>query len=281
MHAARGGSGHSPGPGPSRAVVSCLAAGIAALVVAGTAFAATTQRAAAVHTVEALDAAGDPRWSPDVLTIDPGDTVRWTYGQANAAHQLLVPGYEEGPIRPPHSPEVDEVTFPTPGTFTYVCPLHYETMTGQVTVRGEPTPTPTPTATRDGDAAPRRRRRRRRPQRSPTAVPTAAPPAPPATPPPPPLPPVAADATPPALRSATVRVRSRTLRARFKLSEPAEVTLTAKRRGRRAQHVTRRLGSGTARLTLRLRRGRYAVTVVAEDAAGNRSARVRRTVRVS
>ena len=44
MHAARGGSGHSPGPGPSRAVVSCLAAGIAALVVAGTAFAATTQR---------------------------------------------------------------------------------------------------------------------------------------------------------------------------------------------------------------------------------------------
>ena len=78
-------------------------------------------------------------------------------------------------------------------------------------------------------------------------------------------------------------MRSRTLRAGFRLSEPAEVTLTAqKRRGRRAQHVTRRLGSGTATLTLRLRRGRYAVTVVAEDAAGNRSsARVRRTVRVS
>ncbi len=280
MHAARGGSGHSPGPGPSRAVVSCLAAGIAALVVAGTAFAATTQRAAAVHTVEALDAAGDPRWSPDVLTIDPGDTVRWTYGQANAAHQLLVPGYEEGPIRPPHSPEVDEVTFPTPGTFTYVCPLHYETMTGQVTVRGEPTPTPTPTATATATPTPtttpaptataapprsrpphrrlRRRRRRLRPRRP--SRPTPRPPRCAARP--------------------SACARARCAPASSSASPPRSPS-RAKRRGRRAQHVTRRLGSGTAKLTLRLRRGRYAVTVVAEDAAGNRSARVRRTVRVS
>ncbi len=59
------------------------------------------------------------------------------------------------------------------------------------------------------------------------------------------------------------------------------MTLTVQRRGKRAQRITRRLGAGAANLTLKLRPGRYAVTIVAIDAAGNRSARVQRTLRVS
>jgi hypothetical protein len=90
-----------------------------------------------------------------------------------------------------------------------------------------------------------------------------------------------ADRTAPTVRRAAVTVRSGRLRASFRLSEAARVTVTARRRGaRKAQKVTRRLGAGTARLSLRVRRGRYTITVVATDAAGNRSARLRRTVRV-
>ena len=71
-------------------------------------------------------------------------------------------------------------------------------------------------------------------------------------------------------------------RVRFRLSEAARVTVRVKRRGTRRARVIRISGSAganSARLGRRaLRDGRYRLTVVATDAAGNSSAR--RTLRL-
>jgi sugar lactone lactonase YvrE len=81
--------------------------------------------------------------------------------------------------------------------------------------------------------------------------------------------------------------RART-RVRFRLSEPATVSFRIERRTRHgwrdtARSFTRRRGAGrsSARFRTRgLRRGRYRISVRAQDAAHNRSARVNRRFRV-
>ncbi len=154
---ARGGSDPSPGSGPSRAVLPCLAAAVVALVVAGTAVAAATQRTA-IHTVDAIDAGGTSRWSPDNLTIATGDTVRWTYDAGDAAAPARGRRATAATYQPPGSTDATSVTFPTRGHVHYVCPIHEGTMRGTLTV----------TARADADADARRRRprpRRRRPRR--------------------------------------------------------------------------------------------------------------------
>jgi hypothetical protein len=75
---------------------------------------------------------------------------------------------------------------------------------------------------------------------------------------------------------------------RFRVSEPATVSLRIERRTRHgwrdtARGVTRRRGAGrgSLRFTTRgLRRGRYRVSVRAQDAARNRSRRTTRRFRV-
>jgi Tol biopolymer transport system component len=82
--------------------------------------------------------------------------------------------------------------------------------------------------------------------------------------------PPAADTTAPALtRLQAIPKRSR---IRFRVSEAADVRLVVRRRGARARTVTLQAlaGANTARVRLRAR-GRYRVTAVATDAAGNRS----------
>ena len=80
----------------------------------------------------------------------------------------------------------------------------------------------------------------------------------------------AADTTAPQLTR--LRAILRRSRVRFRLSEAADVRLVVRRRGGRARSVTvaGRAGANTARIPLRAR-GRYRVTAVATDAAGNRS----------
>jgi hypothetical protein len=102
------------------------------------------------------------------------------------------------------------------------------------------------------------------------------------------------------LRITPKRLRAgRRPRVSFALSEPASVTITvakrvsasrrrarlAKRRRRLvplsgAQSVEAGAGSGSVRLAPRLRRGSYAVTAIATDAGGNRSAPVTASLRV-
>lgn len=77
------------------------------------------------------------------------------------------------------------------------------------------------------------------------------------------------------VRPRIMRLRFANRRLTFKLSEPATVRITFKRRGRKAGAVTRRAVAGANRVKVprRLRAGRYRAVLIATDAAGNRSAR--------
>lgn len=94
-----------------------------------------------------------------------------------------------------------------------------------------------------------------------------------------------ADRVAPTLTARLVRrrVRSRVKPAlTFRTSEAATLTITVRRAGRRPATVTRRVKAGSGRVTLgRRARGRYRVTVVATDAAGNRSKAVTTTLVVT
>lgn len=85
----------------------------------------------------------------------------------------------------------------------------------------------------------------------------------------------APDTQAPALRALKVtgKVAGRRPRIAFTLSEPARVRLVIKRRGRRAQRSALDAVAGTNRVRAprRLARGRYRLSVVATDAAGNAS----------
>jgi hypothetical protein len=90
-----------------------------------------------------------------------------------------------------------------------------------------------------------------------------------------------ADARPPSLRGLSVAGNHRAAVISFRLDEAATVTVAARRRGaRRVVRRTRALRAGRASIRLALAPGRHAVTVGARDAAGNRSATLRRGVRV-
>ncbi|HYI19735.1 MAG TPA: hypothetical protein VD836_13565 [Solirubrobacteraceae bacterium] len=94
----------------------------------------------------------------------------------------------------------------------------------------------------------------------------------------------APDALAPVVRGLKIRRGTRRV-ARFTLSEAAEVRVTLRRvGGRTVRRVVRRKAAGVARIKFRradlARPGRYAVRVVAVDAASNRSAPVKRTFRV-
>jgi uncharacterized delta-60 repeat protein len=89
----------------------------------------------------------------------------------------------------------------------------------------------------------------------------------------------AADIQPPVVNGLHVsrRVAGARPRIRFTLSEPARVRVTLKRRHRRATTISVDAGAGANRLRgpRRLVRGRYRLTAVAVDGAGNAAAPVR------
>jgi streptogramin lyase len=78
----------------------------------------------------------------------------------------------------------------------------------------------------------------------------------------------AGDRTAPAVS----RLSARRSKVRFRLSEKAGVRITIKRRGRRAKVIRRKAKAGRNAIAFRrLTRGRYRVSVIAKDAAGNKS----------
>jgi plastocyanin len=113
------------------------------------------------------------RFVPPSLSIGAGDTVKWT---ATAPHTVTFPAAGQDPttIDPfstpattktvydgtsffhsallatgaPGVPSTFALTFPSPGTFSYVCALHqFLGQTGQIVVAAAPTVTPPPTDT--------------------------------------------------------------------------------------------------------------------------------------
>ena len=76
------------------------------------------------------------------------------------------------------------------------------------------------------------------------------------------------DRTAPALS----RLSARRTKVRFRLSEKAGVRITIKRRGRRAKVIRRTAKAGRNAIAFRrLGHGRYRVSVIAKDTAGNKS----------
>jgi plastocyanin len=166
-------------------------------------------------------------------------------------------------------------TFNDPGVYAFECEVH-PTMTGTVTVVGDPvdpTETPTPSPTTTATVPPQ-------PTTSPT--PTAPPGDSHTTTP---RPGGGADTVDPTVRSVRVTALRRAVRVRFRLSEPATVTVAVKRRGTRKPLTSSRVQAraGTRSVTLRsrkLRTGRYTVELRARDAFGNRSALTRKRLAI-
>ena len=95
--------------------------------------------AAATFTIDALDDSPGSRWEPANVTVAAGDTVRWEFDAAATVHDLHSSSDNwdlETPIINPGGDPV-EFTFDAPGTYTFLCQVHPETMTGSVTVEGD------------------------------------------------------------------------------------------------------------------------------------------------
>jgi len=115
-----------------------------AVLIAGTALLA----APGVHAETVEVTSVGLAFSPDSITIDAGDTVRWTNLQAGfhnvaetdapADNVWNGTGFRSGLAG---TLDTYEVTFSTPGTFYYVCEPHaFSEMKGEITVRALPAP---------------------------------------------------------------------------------------------------------------------------------------------
>ena len=224
-----------------------------------------------------------PAFTPAVVPIATGETVTWVFpsGDHNVASSNDVPAdprWKDFATATGEGPYTFQ--FVRSGTYTYYCQVHTQ-MTGVINVAGDPvgpdptvTPTPTPTASPTATATA-------------TATPTAtvAPPPTSTGTTPAPTGTTVADTTAPAVTGLRAAVRRRSVRVRFTLDETSNVTVRLARRGARSALKTLRLqlrpGAQTVNVRSgRLARGRYVVDVRARDAAGNRSALRRASLRV-
>src|SRR5437773_1254066 len=75
-------------------------------------------------------------YTPRLVTIDPGDTIRWTnFDTASHGQVSVEPGFATVVLGQDQS---TLTTFNVPGTFAYVCSIHGVSMQGTVVVRGTP-----------------------------------------------------------------------------------------------------------------------------------------------
>jgi plastocyanin len=215
--------------------------------------------------------ASDYRYTPDAVTIAPGDRVVFAnsggthnFSFADGAEYPAIPapqddGFWSGPV------EARSRTFTEPGrTYAFRCDQHPDEMNGTITVTAPAPPTPTPTATP-----------------SPTATPAPAP--------------DAGGGAPPAVRVRTFAAAARSfcvrrgptcrrpgVRVRIDLSGAARVRGVLRRGGRRFGRVdfgTVPAGPRTLRFRRttagrRLAAGRYVLTATI-DGAGSRTLRFR------
>ena len=94
---------------------------------------------------------GDHSFSPVSVSIQQGDTVKWTWKGSGHTVTSGTPGHPSGlfDTGSQSSGFTFSFTFPEPGTFSYYCIPHGSSgMVGSVTVAAAtPTPTPTPSPT--------------------------------------------------------------------------------------------------------------------------------------
>jgi plastocyanin len=197
-------------------------------------------------------------WDKPVVDIAPGDSVRWAFTGTTQVHNVksTSPNWEiKSPLVPPPAPTTEPYTFTAVGEYTFVCEVH-SGMTGTVRVSEGPPPPP--------PVIP--------PSQQPFVNDFLAPVAPETA--------VAVDKTKPGLSSLSVKRRVRGARVTFKVSEQAGVGVVFSRGKKVVKAYAVGLGTGTRALNAKgLRAGRYVVTLVAVDIAGNKSKP--RTLRVT
>jgi plastocyanin len=196
------------------------------------------------------------------VTVNTGETVTWNW--QSGTHNVA---FKTGPVSIGTSPWNSKgatwsATFSKPGTYTYVCEAH-SSMKGTVTVVDAPAAGPAPSsgAPDPSSSAPQ-------PVTGPTATPVAGTAG-------------AVDTAPPTVR----RVSYKRNVLRLRLSEAAKLELRYVRVSRRGHVVeTKSVGVSSGDNVIALRRwmhpGRYRVSVLAFDAAGNASKPMRLKLRV-
>ena len=115
-------------------------------------FLPVVSRAATINVTVAPGGAN--RFSPTPVTIQVGDTVRWTWQENNHSVTSGTPGNPNGifDLAVRNNGFVFSFVFATAGNFPYYCRVHGSMMTGTVNVAA-PTPTPTPDTNADRDPA--------------------------------------------------------------------------------------------------------------------------------
>jgi plastocyanin len=202
-------------------------------------------------------------FTPDAVQIDVGDTVTWTFDNPNVAHNVAAKSDSPTPwttgdedhYATNHADVVH--TFDAVGTYTFQCQVH-PGMDGTVVVGdgGDPSPTPSPSPS---------------PSPSPTPSPS---PQPGTTHPTTPAPTPGVDTVKPAVKRVKLKALRRAVRVKFRLSEPATVTVRVKRGKKVIKSKRVQAGAGTHSLTVRskkLKKGRFTIQIFARDASGNRS----------
>ncbi len=212
------------------------------------------------------------RWAPAEVEVKTGETVTWNFDGSTADHNVKG---EEGPDEDTLWPTRDSgfkragtytYTFNVAGDYKFLCTAH-PGMEGTVKVSGAPV-APTPVPTEDAPVTPQPGQ----PGAAPTPD-TRRTPAPQGT--------ARADATAPTVSKLSLKAVKRGARVSFALSEPASVTIRAKKGKRTVNTVRLAARQGARAVTLRrLARGRYSVEVEARDARGNKAPLQRKTVRV-
>jgi plastocyanin len=197
-------------------------------------------------------------WDTPEVNIRPGDSVRWTFPGTTQFHNVWAASPNWTDKSDVGSPAPDYTrAFTELGDYAFICQVHPDTMRGTVHVTAEAVPTPTPTPIplsqqyfandTPGDAP----------------VETA----------------VALDTTKPTLSALSAKRAVRGAKVRFKVSEDT-VTGVVFSRGKKIVKTYAVTGTGTLSFTARgLKAGKYAVTLVAVDVAGNESKA--RTLRVT
>ncbi|HTN25440.1 MAG TPA: plastocyanin/azurin family copper-binding protein [Solirubrobacteraceae bacterium] len=193
------------------------------------------------------------QFGPSAVTIAAGETVTWKFNESG--HDVAGSGWSGNTS---FATGTFTRTFPTAGTFSYVCEAH-SSMRGTVTVTGAGAPAPAPSPAPKAPAPP-------------TGVPL----------------PVAADVVAPSLAGARATLPRGRTRARLsvRVSEDAWIGIVPRRvgAGKAMAPILRHATKGANRFSLKLaglHAGRYRLQVRAVDAAGNWSPVRRVTLRVA
>jgi plastocyanin len=111
--------------------IALLAVAVTAVALAGCSSNGATADATPVATTT-VDLPKSYRFAPPAIVVDVGATVTWTNND-DFTHNVTFAGEDALTMKPGES-----VTrsFPTAGTFDYLCSLHPRDMTGTVTVEG-------------------------------------------------------------------------------------------------------------------------------------------------